>query len=170
MSLSAQLSVFHSTLCSPLRPRSPLSAMPPTRRRRPAIRCLALDPQAPTPGPVPAPIPALVALLNDLFQEFMRTCIKRVRDQAATVSAVLAAEIRDNTDRPLKLRNPDLYYGHSNIECYYFCQQCKNYFEVTGLLGYKRILFIARFLKDHILNRWQQYKTRMQRNKLVPIT
>ncbi len=56
------------------------------------------------------------------------------------------------------------------MECYYFCQQCEDHFEVAGSLTYKRIPFVAGFLKDRIWNWWQQYKTRMQRNRLAPMT
>ncbi len=144
--------------------------MPPARRRRPAIRRPALGPEAPAPGPVPALAPALVPN-NDLFQEFMRTCIERVRAQApATPAAPVPEKARDDTDRPLKPRNPDLYYGNLHMECYYFCQQCEDHFEVAGSLGHKRVLFAAGFLKDRILNRWQQHKTRMQRNQLASMT
>ncbi len=137
--------------------------MPPARRQRSAIRRLAL-------GPVAASAPAPVAPPNDLFQEFMRTCIERVRDQAPVAQAAPAAEARDDTDRPLKPRNPDLYYGNSHMECYYFYQQCEDHFEFAGLLGHKRISFAAGFLKDRILNWWQQHKTCMQRNQLAPMT
>ncbi len=81
-----------------------------------------------------------------------------------------ATKARDDTDRPLKLRNPDLYYGNSHMECYYFCQQCEDHFEVARSLDHKRVLFAVGFLKDRILNWWQQHKTRMQRNRRVPIT
>ncbi len=138
--------------------------MPPARRRRPAIR-------APAPGPAPAP--TSVAPPNNFFQEFMRTCIERVKDHtpaAPVAPAVPAAEARDDTDRPLKPRNPDLYYSHLHMECYYFCQQCEDHFEVAGSLDHKRVPFAAGFLKARILNRWQQNKTWMQRNRLAPMT
>ena len=60
----------------------------------------------------------------------------------------------DNSDRPLKARNPDLYYGNSHMECYYFCQQCKDHFETAGAKGHKRVPFAVTFLKDRLLNRW----------------
>ncbi len=100
----------------------------------------------------------------------MRTYIKRVQDQALAAPATPAAEARDDTNRPLKPRNPDLYYGNSYLECYYFCQQCKNHYEVAGSLGHQRIPFAVGFLKDRIRNRWQQHKTCMQRNQLAPMT
>ncbi len=97
--------------------------MPPTRRGKPAIRRPALSLEAPAPGPAPAPAPA-PAPNNDLFQEFMRTFMERTQAPAAQAApAAPAAEARDDTDRPLKSRNPDLYYGNLHMECYYFCQK-----------------------------------------------
>ncbi len=133
--------------------------MPPVYRGRPAIR-------APAPGPTPAP--ASVAPPNDLFQEFMQTFMEKT--QAPAAPAAPDIEARDDTDKLLKPRNPDLYYNNLHMECYYFCQQYEDYFEVAGLLGHKRIPFAAGFLKDHILNRWQQQKTCIQRNRLAPMT
>ncbi len=56
------------------------------------------------------------------------------------------------------------------MECYYFCQQCEDHFKVAGSLGHKRVPFAAGFLKDRILNQWQQHKPRMQCNQLAPMT
>ncbi len=92
------------------------------------------------------------------------------RTQASATPANLDVEARDDIDRPLKPRYPDLYYGNLHMECYYFCQQCKDYFEIAGSLSHKRIPFAAEFLKDCILNRWQQHKTRKQCNWLALIT
>ncbi len=102
----------------------------------------------------------------------MRTCIERVQAQAPAALAASAPDVRarDDTDRPLKPRNLDLYYSKSHMECYYFCQQCEDHFEVAGSLGHKRVSFAAGFLKNRILNRWQQHKTCMQRNRLALIT
>ncbi len=115
--------------------------MPPVHCERPVIG-------PPAPGPVSAPVFAPLAPTNDFFSGFMWTYIKKVRDQALAALAAPAAEARDNTDRPLKPRNPDLYYGNLHMECYYFCQQCEDHFEVARSLGHKRVLFTAGFLKD----------------------
>ncbi len=123
------------------------------------MRHPALGPKVPALSPAPTPAP--VAPPNDFFQEFIRTCIERVQDQTLAALAAPDTEGRDDTNRPLKPRNPDLYYGNLHMEYYYFCQQCEDHFEVAGSLGHKRIPFAARFLKDHILNRWQQHKTCM---------
>ncbi len=85
----------------------------------------------------------------------MQTCIKKFKDQASTTLAALAAEVKNNIDRPLISQNPALYYGHLHMKYYYFCQQYKDHFEVAGSLGHKNILFAAGFLNDCILNRWQ---------------
>ncbi len=68
---------------------------------------------------------------------------------------VLDVDAKDDTNRPLKPWNPNLYNNNLHMKCYYFYQQYKNYFEIVGLLGYKRVSFAARFLKDGILNLWQ---------------
>ncbi len=81
----------------------------------------------------------------------MRTYIERVRDQAPEAPN---AKVREEVlDKPLKPRNLDLYYGHLHIECYYFCLQYEDHFEIAGSLGHKRVPFAAGFLKDRILNR-----------------
>ncbi len=104
------LSSFFLSLLSAL-----LSTMPPARRKKPVLRPSTLAPEAPA-------LAFALALNNNLFQKFIQTYIERVKDQALAAPAVPAAEVRDNVDRPLKPRNPDLYYGHLYIECYYFCQ------------------------------------------------
>ncbi len=88
--------------------------MPPVCHEKPAIRAPAL-------GHAPALAP--VTPLNDLFQEFMRSFMERTQAPMALAApaalATPAAEAKDDTDRPLKLRNPDLYYGHLHMEYYY---------------------------------------------------
>ena len=131
---------------SPL--RSTPTTMSPICCGRPAIK-------RPTPDPIPvsAPISAPVTPPNnDFFQKFMQTFMERAQAPAALTALSLAAEARDNTDRPLKPQNPNLYYSNLLMECYYFCQQCKDHFEVAGSLGHKRISFGAEFLKDRIFN------------------
>lgn len=92
------------------------------------------------------------------------------RRQPAPAPAPPAESREDASDRPLKARNPDLYYGNSHMECYYFCQQCEDHFETAGAKGHKRVPFAATFLKDRILNRWQQHKTRTERNRAAPLS
>ncbi len=81
--------------------------MSPIRHRRPALRRSALTPtQRPTSlGSESALVPVPN---NDLFQEFMRTSIEKVRGQTLAALATPATEARDDTDRLLKPRNLDL--------------------------------------------------------------
>ncbi len=53
----------------------------------------------------------------------MQIGIKRVKTQALAAPATPAPDVeaRDNTDRPLQSQNPNLYYGISYMEYYYFC-------------------------------------------------
>ncbi len=138
---------------------------------RPAIRRLFLGPETPVSGCVPtlAPAPAPIAPPNnDFIQEFMQTFIEMA--QAPAALAARDKKARDNTNRLLKPQNPDLYYDNLYIVWHHFYQQYKNHFEIAGSLGHKYVLFTTRFLKDRILNRWQQYNTWMQRNWLTPMT
>lgn len=93
-----------------------------------------------------APKPALT---NVLFKQLIKTCIRQTQNKDYPASP------RDNTDKCLKPKNPDLYYVNLYIKYYYFCQQCENHFEIVGLLGHKHILFVVGFLKNCILNCWQ---------------
>ena len=88
----------------------------------------------------------------------------------APAPAPLSKPREDVSDRPLKARNPDLYYGNSHMECYHFCQQCEDHFETAGAKGHKRVLFTGSFLKDRILHRWQQHKTKTERNRAAPLS
>ena len=78
-----------------------------------------------------------------------------------------AWELRENAwDKLLKAKNPDLYYENLYIKCYYFiCQQYKDYFEIAGAKGHKRVPFAAFSLKDRIFFCWQQYKNRIKHNR-----
>ncbi len=47
------------------------------------------------------------------------------------------------------------------MERYYFYEQYKDHFKIARLFGHKCILFATGFLKNCILNQWQQDKTCM---------
>ena len=48
-------------------------------------------------------------------------------------------------ERLVKARFFDFYRVKTNIECYNFCQQCKDYFATTGAKGHNRIPFATNF-------------------------
>lgn len=70
-------------------------------------------------------------------------------------------------DRPLKARNPNLYYENLYIKCYYFCQQCEDYFETVEVKGHRHIPFATSFLKEKILFCRQQYKSKIKQDSTV---
>ena len=73
----------------------------------------------------------------------------------------------DASDGPFKARNPDFYYENLHIECYYFCQQCQNYFETSAAKSHKRVPFTSYFLKNRIFFCWQQHKNKIEHDKAV---
>ncbi len=96
--------------------------------------------------------------------------MEKTQASTAPVAPAPDVEARNNTNKPLKSWNPNLYYSNLHIECYYFCQQCKDHFEVAESLGHKHVSFAPGFLKNCILNWWQQHKTCIQRNQLTSMT
>ena len=106
----------------------------------------------PTPGPelvpalIPAPVPAPAPLSsNKLFKQFMRTYL----------------ELNQGLKQPPAEREPSLkakisevYYGKLQMDCYHFCQQCKDHFETVGAPRTNRTLFVAFFLCGNISMHW----------------
>ena len=70
----------------------------------------------------------------------------------------------------LKAHSLDVYRGKFHMDCYNFCQQCKNYFATAGATGPTRILFAVSFFRDRISFRWQQYKRRYDTETSVSVT
>lgn len=96
-----------------------------------------------------------------LVRQLIKTCIEKLQDHQAGP--------RDDSNRLLKLRNPDLYSGYLHMGCYYFCQQCEDYFKIAGTQGHKRITFAADSLKDCIFNRcaplfWDKFKAFLKKS------
>ncbi len=69
----------------------------------------------------------------------------------------------------LKVKTLDVYHNRSHMECYNFCQQCKDYLTTCGATWPNQILFAAFFLRDRIKFRWQQQKRKLKVESLVPI-
>ena len=105
--------------------------------------------------PPEAITPPLVLPTKDLFTKFMKVFMKMTQAQAQAI-----AEPRE---RPLKARTPKTYSGKSYMDCYHFCQQCEDYFKISGAIGMNRTPFAATFLHGPINLRWAQYKQRHKR-------
>ncbi len=54
----------------------------------------------------------------------------------------------------LKATIPDVYCGRSHMECYNFCQQCKDHFAICGATRPNWIPFAVSFLRDRINFCW----------------
>ena len=46
------------------------------------------------------------------------------------------------------------------MECYHFCQQCEDHFEISGTTGMNHIPFAASFFRGSISLRWAHHKCR----------
>ena len=122
----------------------------------------------PTPGPklvlalIPAPVPTLSLLSsNKLFKQFMRAYLELNQGLRQPPA---------ERERSFKAKVSEMYYDKSHINCYHFCQQCKDYFETVGATGTNWTLFAAFFLYGNISVRWTQYKRRHRGEELTPIT
>ena len=81
-----------------------------------------------------------------------------------------AQALAEPQERPLKARTPETYFGKSYMDCYYFCQQCEDYFETSVPIGMNYTPFAATFFRDliNLSLKWAQHKQRHKR--ATPIT
>ena len=144
---------------------SPLTCKDELAGAAPTERCGTIPPtlvvsHAPTPAPATALVVAL-SLDNELFKQFIK--------------AYLEAQVPCQTEvgpepckQPLKAQFPDLYYDNLHMDCYQFCQQCKDYFKTARAKKTNRILFAALFLRGLVTQQWLQHKRRC--DGAMPIT
>ena len=97
----------------------------------------------PTLGPklvlalILALIPALTPLFsNELFKQFMRAYLE-LNEEPKQPPA--------EREQFLKGKVPEVYYIKLHMDCYHFCQQCEDYFEIARATGAKRTPFVAFF-------------------------
>ena len=97
----------------------------------------------PTPGPklvsalIPAPIPAPAPpSSNKLFKQFMRAYLK---------SNQRPRQPPTEREQLFKAKVLEVYYGKLHMDCYHFCQQCKDYLKTGGASGTNRTPFAAFF-------------------------
>ena len=120
---------------------------------------------APTPAPVPPPALAkLVAKYTDAdLQRATKLAIKlfvQDQQQAQSQAAPPAPKPRE---RPLKAWFPDLYYDNLHMDCYRFCQQCKDYFKTVKAKGPNKIPFADLLLHGSVTQQELQHKRRHDR-------
>ena len=107
----------------------------------PALSC------NPTPGPklVPALILALIPTSappssDELFKQFMKAYLESNQGPSR-----LPAE----REQSFKAKVLDVYYGKLHMDCYHFCQQCKDHFETARGTGVSDLLCSFFFLWEH---------------------
>ena len=100
----------------------------------------APPPANPRATPAQGPAPALPPIpIEDLIRQFIQVYMEDCCQPSPAPAPIESRE--DTLDRPPKAWNPDLYYGNSHMECYYFCQQYEHHFETAGAKGHKRVPF-----------------------------
>ena len=87
-----------------------------------------------------APTPALL-FTNELFKRFMKAYLESNQGPSQPL---------EERKRPLKAKVPDAYYGKLHMDCYYFCQQCEDHFEISRATGINQTPFAASFLHGNI--------------------
>ena len=96
---------------------------------------------------------------KDLFTIFIKVFMETTQAQAQALA--------ERWECSLKTRTPETYWGKSYIECYHFCQQSENHFEISGASGMNRTPFAASFLCGSITLRWAQHKRRHKSATLI---
>ena len=79
---------------------------------------------------------------ENLFTKFMKVFIETMQAQAQTLA--------EPQKRQLKVRTPETYFGKSHMDCYHFCQQCEDYFEISDTTRMNGTPFAATFLRGPI--------------------
>ena len=93
-------------------------------------------------------LPLVSSPIKDLFTRFMKVFIETILVQALV----------EPQEYSLKARTLKTYSGKSQMDCYQFCQQYKNYFENSGTTEMNCILFATTFFYSIISLRWAQQK------------
>ena len=111
------------------------------------------------PIPVPAPIPAPVPI-NKLFKKFLKAYLES--NQGSRQSLAEREQI-------FKAKISEVYYGKLYMNCYHFCQQCKDYFKTSRATRANRTLFVASFLHKNISVHRAEFKYCNRGEELTPI-
>ena len=128
---------------TPVNPAGELNEL--TGAQGPAKRSKAGSDEALTPLEASTPL-FVPPTSEDLFTRFMKVFIETTQAQAQAL-----AELRECL---LKAMIPETYSGKFHIDCYHFCQQCKDYFKTSGATGMNCISFAATFLRGTVSLRW----------------
>lgn len=111
---------------------------------------------APSCASIPAPAPAPPSTEN-FFQYLITTygATLKALEQSQTVQSQVGANQKPQ-EKPLKAKNPDIYFGKSHMDCYNFCQKWKDHFATARATGSNCIPFAATFFCEIISLHWTQ--------------
>ena len=102
----------------------------------------------PAPARLPAPIKSTARYSKENFQRIFKIVLEARAPILALQPLVFPNE---PLTRPLKARFPNLYCGKTHMECYNFCQECKDYFAIAEAKKHNRVSFAITFFQDQAL-------------------
>ena len=109
----------------------------------PAMSCIPTSVLAP-----PLALAKLVAKYTDAdLQQAIKLALKSFVQGQQQAQSKIALPTLEPQERPLKARFSDLYYSNSHMDCYGFCQQYEDYFEIAEAKRLNKIPFAASFLR-----------------------
>lgn len=73
-------------------------------------------------------------------------------------------------EQPPKAKVLNVYYSRFRIDSFYFCRQCKDYFETARATKANRTFFAASFFQGNISIVWAQFKRKHQAERVVLIS
>lgn len=149
----------------PLAPQRALALQEPFAPQRPSV-LQGLFTFAP-PG---VSAPTLSCTPKYLIKNLQQIIKVLLESQASTLAFQLLVYLEGLYKRFLKACAPDVYHNKIYLECYNFCQQCKDHFATADAKSQNRVPFAAFFLKDKTLLRWQQHKYKLDGETTVLIT
>ena len=78
-----------------------------------------------------------------------------IKNQAQALVQALAPPVTvEPKEQSLKARFPDLYFEKLHLDCYRFCQQCEDHFDIAKSNGKNRTPFAASFFRHSISTCW----------------
>ena len=104
----------------------------------------------PTPAPIALPIAAHAPTsTDDLFRQFMQAYME---DRWTPIPAQ-ASVLVEHKEQLFKARFLDFYFGKLHLDCYRFCQQCEDQFDIARANEENCTPFAVFFLWDGISTR-----------------
>ena len=137
-------------------PHSGSTSPAPSRNRTPGPDLVPALIPAPVPTSTPAPVPT-----DEFFKKFIKAYLK------------LNQEPRQSPlecKQTLKVKIPEVYDGEFHMDCYHFCQQCKDHFKTVVATKFNQTPFATFFLRENISMHWAQFKRCNWGEELTPIT